>query len=873
MKELPKTYNPAAHEEAMYAKWEKSGAFKPRSDADPGTKAEPYTIIMPPPNATGHLHTGHAIMLAIEDALIRQHRMRGFDTLYLPGTDHAAIATASVVEKQLAEVGKTRHDLGRTKFAKRAKDWADENRSYIENQFRAMGASADWSRNAFTMDPAREKAVNKAFRRLFEKGLIYRGDYMVNWDPASGTTLSDDEVEHDEREGVLYYIKYGPFTIATTRPETKVGDTAVAVHPDDKRYAKYVGQTIDVQTINGVRQLTVIADEMVDPEFGTGVVKITPFHDRNDYEVGKRHNLPAIEVIGEDGKMTAAAGKKLAGLDRFDARKVMVDWLKSEGLLEKEELIRHAVGVSYRSRAVIEPRISKQWFLNVSTPVNGQPALKETALKFVDDGKLQFVPKRFEKTFRDWIENLYDWCISRQVWFGHPVPVYLKGNEVSLEPKPGFKASEDTLDTWFSSALWAFSTLGWPDESESDFQRFYPTDVLETGYDIIPFWVSRMVLMTAALDVRNPKSGELDPPFHTTYLHGLVRDKRGRKFSKSLGNGVDPLELIGKYGTDALRFMLTTSSTPGNDLKFDEDRVVASRNFANKLWNISRFVLSQDLPKSTKLPAADKLTTFDRGILAALDHTIASVTANFEKYQLGAAGNELYDFIWTEFADWYLEAAKVQIRKGDAAATKAVLRHVLEVILKLLHPFMPFITETIWTEGLGHTDMLITADWPAPNEAPDDPHYAELKAVIETIRRLRAEKNVEPAAWINAHLVTEDPIWIVENGDVVNALARLKILKVSMDTPDTEDAVTAVVGSVTVVLPMSGLIDKAAERERLQGELDRATMNVERLDERLSNKSYVANAPETVVSQTRASLQSAEALRDQIAAQLEALGE
>ncbi len=865
VKELPKAYDPIATEEAVYRRWEDANSFKPLTDRDPSLAAstQPYTIIMPPPNATGRLHTGHAIMVAIEDALIRYHRMRGDDTLYLPGTDHAAIATSSVVDRQLAQEGIDKHDLGKEEFAKRAKAFALDNKAYIEDQLRALGASADWSRNAFTMDEKREEAVRTAFHRLYEKGLIYRGSYMVNWCPTCRTVLADDEVEHTEQEGVLYYMKYGPFELATTRPETKVGDTAVAVHPDDTRYTKYVGKEITVKTINGDRELRVVADEMVDPEFGTGVVKITPFHDQNDYEVSKRHHLEAIEVIGEDGKMTEAAGPDLAGLDRFEARSKMVAWLKENDLLIREELHHNSVGRCYRSDDVIEPRISKQWFLAVSK-------LKKPALEFVDSGQLSFVPKRFEKTYRAWIENLYDWCISRQVWFGHPLPVYLKGDEVSLEPKDGFTASTDTLDTWFSSALWPFSTMGWPDTDAPDFKRFFPGDVLETGYDIIPFWVSRMILMTIALDVRSAKEGSLQPPFHTTYLHGLVRDKRGRKFSKSLGNGVDPLELIGKYGADSLRFMLATSASPGNDLKFDEDRVVAARNFANKLWNIARFCIAQELPQEplTKLPE-EALTAMDKGILSKLAHIVKQTTKHLEEHQLGLAGNGLYDFIWSDFADWYVEAAKVQLRNEDTAhSTKIILRNVLETVLKLLHPFMPFVSETIWSEGLGQKEMLILTKWPEETKEYDAANYELVKGVIETIRSLRAEKRVEAAAWIQAHLVTENPEVLLDSADVINALGRIKILKVSMDLPDTSEAVTAVHGPVTVILPMAGLLDTSKEADRLQKELERATMEVERLQGRLDNKQYVSKAPASVVAETKEKLASAKEERQTIEEQL-----
>lgn len=932
MKELPKAYEPAAYEDAVYAKWETSGAFKPASDAKKALrkKLKPYTILMPPPNATAQLHTGHAIMVALEDALVRYHRMKGFDTLYLPGTDHAAIATASVVDRQLAKEGIDKRKLGRDKFAERARLFALENKATIENQIKALGASADWDRNAFTMDKPREKAVTEAFHRLYKSGLVYRDDYMVNWCPHCRTVLADDEVEHQESEGVLYYMKYGPFELATTRPETKVGDTAVAVNPKDKRYRKYVGKEIEVQTINGVRQLRVITDEMVDPEFGTGVVKITPFHDKNDYDVYRRNPDeagPPIEVIGEDGVMTTNAGK-LAGLDRFAARERMVEWLKEEGLLVREELHHHSVGHCYRCSTVIEPRISNQWFLRVS-------ALTHRALEFVDQSELKFLPLRFEKSFRHWMENLHDWCISRQIWYGHPIPVYLKGNEVSLTQKAGFTPSTDTLDTWFSSALWPFSTLGWPDETP-DLERFFPGDVLETGYDIIPLWVSRMVLMTIALDIKDTKTGEVKPPFHTAYLHGLVRDKRGRKFSKTLGNGVDPLELIGKYGTDALRFVLATGSTPGNDIRFDEERLVGARNFANKLWNIARFVIAQEydpsmptvsttesakdqslaagIPRDSSSSVSEKfapnagttasaqgqspdtnswlhhlrsetLTTADRAILHRLDETARLVESTFydsaaydkpgaaplpepqlsgvktATYDLARAGNALQSFIWSDFADWYLEIAKVQLKDADAHDnTNLILRYVLETVLALLHPYMPFVTEVLWSDGLAKETPLITSQWPKLhqnlNQPEDAARFAALKGIVETIRRLRVEQHVPPGAWIQAILVTDEPGWLLENADAINQLARLKMLHIVAKAPKGP-AVSALSGPVTVLLPAAGLVDEAAEAARLQAEIKQTKVEVDRLKTRLDNKDYARQAPSHVVAQTRQHLAEA----------------
>lgn len=893
MKELPTTYDPAAYEDGVYAQWEKAKAFRPASDGDPKLrqKLKPYAIIMPPPNVTGVLHAGHALMLTLEDILIRYHRMKGFDTLWLPGTDHAAIATENKVIEKLSKEGQTKERLGRAKFLTEAKHWAADHKHIIENQTKAMGASVDWSRNAFTMDQTRERSVQEAFKKLYRKGLIYRGDYMVNWCPGCRTVLAEEQVEHKEQEGVLYHLKYGPFTVATTRPETMVGDTAVAVHPDDKRYQKYVGTEVEVAMPNGVRKLPVIADDAVDPKFGTGVVKVTPFHDWNDYEISRRHKLPSIEVIDEDGDMTKAAGKTLAGLSRFAAREKVVKWLQREKLFVKEEVIEHSVGRCERSDDVIEPRISTQWFVK-TTEVAAQ------ALKFLDDGDLKFAPERFGNVYRDWLERLHDWCISRQIWFGHPVPAYLNNRgKVSLTKQPGFKPSTDTLDTWFSSALWPFSTMGWPGKTV-DVERFFPNDVLETGYDIILSWIVRMVLMTVALDVRDPVSGKLRPPFHTVYINGIVRDQRGRKFSKSLGNGVDPLEMIGKYGTDAFRFTLATSSAPGADIKFDEKRVVGSRNFANKLWNVARFIIAQEESESdlSKLDSRT-LTTFDRAILHKLraawlecervfydedDYakpgagpTAPPAPKHPRPYDLAHAGNTLYSFLWSDFADWYVEAAKVQLKNEDTHAnTNIILRFGLETVLKLLHPYMPFITETIWRQGVGRKEQLITTAWPELHEDLDQPEDAEryeaIKRVVETIRRLRVEKRIAPGAWPQVILIADEPDWLIENADTINRLAHLKMLRIRSNPLSKEEragAVTAICDSTTVALPLSGLVDEAAEATRLQAQIDTVKIEIERLTERLANQDYVAKAPEHVVAETKAKLTAAKARLEKLEAE------
>lgn len=893
MKELPKTYDPAAYEDDIYAQWEKAKAFQPVSDGDPKLKKKlkPYSIVLPPPNVTGVLHAGHALMLTLQDVLVRYHRMKGFDTLWLPGTDHAAIATENKVIAKLAEEGKSKEKLGRSKFLAEAKRWAAEHKHIIENQTKGMGASVDWSRNAFTMDAVREKSVKEAFKKLYQKGLIYRGDYMVNWCPGCRTVLAEEQVVHKEQEGVLYHLKYGPFTVATTRPETMVGDTAVAVHPDDKRYKKYVGQEAEVAMPNGERMIVVIADKAVDPKFGTGVVKVTPSHDWNDYEMGRRHKLPSIEVIGEDGKMTAAAGKTLAGLDRFAARKKVVQWLQREKLFVKEELIEHSVGRCERSDDVVEPRVSTQWFVKTSE-------LTKQAIKFLDDGSLAFAPERFGKIYRDWLERLHDWCISRQIWFGHPIPAFIdQDGNVSLTKKPGYTASTDTLDTWFSSALWPFSTMGWPGKTK-DFERFFPNDVLQPGYEIILSWVVRMVLMTVALEVKDPASGKLRPPFHTVYVNGMVKDKRGRKFSKSLGNGVDPLELIGRYGTDALRFTMATASASGADIKFDEKRVVGSRNFANKLWNIARFILAQEEPESDlkKLESAT-LTTFDRAIL----HKLRAAWLECERvfydeddygkpgtapgapnppkhprpYDLAHAGNTLYNFVWSDFADWYMEAAKVQLKNEDTHRnTNIILRYVLETVLKLLHPYMPFITEAIWQQGVGRKELLVTSAWPELHEDLDQPEDAEryeaIKRIVETIRRLRVEKKIAPGAWPQVILIADEPDWLIENADVVNRLAHLKMLRVRSNPLTGEErgnSVSAVCDSTTVALPLTGLIDAAAERSRLQAQIDAVKIEIERLTERLANQDYVSKAPEHLVAETKAKLAEAEARLEKLETQ------
>jgi valyl-tRNA synthetase len=710
-----KPYEPATTEGRVYEAWEKSGYFNP--DNLPGGKErKPFTIMMPPPNATGVLHMGHALFLALQDVMIRFKRMRGFATLWLPGTDHAAIATQSKVEKDIQKAeGKNRHEIGREEFMRRAETFVEESRGTIRSQIRAMGSSCDWSREAFTLDEARNRAVRRQFKDMYDAGLIYRGHRIVNWDPKGQTTISDDEIVHEERQGKLYTFRYAkdfPIAIATTRPETKVGDVAVAVHPEDARYKDYVGKEYNLTFCDMPLTIKVIADTSVEPGFGTGALGVTPAHSQTDWEIGERHNLPHPQVINEYAKMETPGGR-LHGKKVGEAREMVVEWLKTEGLLEKEETVTQNISTAERTGGIVEPLPKLQWFIAVNKPVSerGGKTLKELLLEPVQGGRIQIIPDHFDKTYFHWIENLRDWCISRQIWYGHRVPVWYRGEEVAVGELPtgeGWTQDEDTLDTWFSSGLWTFSTLGWPEET-MDLSRFHPTDVLETGHDILFFWVARMILMTQfALG---------DIPFRTIYLHGIVRDAKGQKFSKSLGNGIDPVEVAQKFGADAVRMALIVGNTPGTDTRMSEDKIKGYKLFANKLWNVSRFVYENTKDANLNAP----LTETDAPLISELDTVIADVAKDIDEYRIYLGAEKLYHYVWDRFAAEILEESKTILGTHEKpsestpesiASRKALLLTLLSRSLKALHPYMPFVTEEIWTHHPERKDFLMVSDWP-----------------------------------------------------------------------------------------------------------------------------------------------------------------
>ena len=899
---MPKTYNPQEWEERLYEWWESQGFFHPEQQEESGLadpNAEPFVIAMPPPNVTGALHLGHAITSSIEDMLIRHHRMLGQPTLWIPGTDHAGIATQNVVERKLAEQGLTRQDLGRERFVQEVWAWKDEYHDRITRQQRRMGISCDWSRERFTLDDGLSNAVVEAFIRLYEEGLIYRGSYLVNWCPRCGSAISDLEVEYEEVKGKLYTFRYplkegGYVEVSTTRPETILGDTALAVHPEDERYKHLVGKTALVPMIH--REIPIIADEHVDPEFGTGVLKVTPGHDPNDYEIGKRHDLPFINIMNPDGTLNAEAGP-YAGLDRFEARKKLWEDMRKAGLVVKEEEHVHQVGHCQRCHTVVEPLLSEQWWVKTK-PLAGP------AIQVVRDGTIQIIPRRFEKVYFHWMENIRDWCISRQLWWGHRIPIWYGpdgtvfaarnesealekaiahyGEPVKLEQDP------DVLDTWFSSGLWPFSILGWPEDTP-DYRRFYPTTVLETGYDILFFWVARMIMLGLKMTGKEP--------FRYVYLHGLVRDEQGRKMSKSLGNVLDPLDLIAQYGADALRFTLLTGSTPGNDMKLSITRVEANRNFANKIWNAARFVVmnlegramalahTEDIHNVTyALPSSQELTLADRWILSRLATTRDEVTRLINDWQLGEAGRHLYEFLWNEYCDWYIEAAKIRLYGEDAQAaqaTRQVLAHVLEQSLRLLHPYMPFVTEAIWRhlEAVSERgESLMTSRWPQEmtglrqEDAEED--FGRLQEIIRAIRNARSEYNVAPGRRISALISAGEHLPVLEaNLPLLLELARLDPAQVTLaeSLPAPEKAVTLTAGGVTVYLPLAGLVDLAAERKRLEKELAQLEQQIRRSEELLSREGFVQKAPAQVVQRERDKLADLRARHQQIQERLAAL--
>ena len=855
---IPKVYDPAAVEKKWYAYWIENGFFHQPVDKS----RKPFSVVIPPPNITGKLHMGHALDNTLQDILVRWHRMMGDNTCWLPGYDHAGLATQIKVEEELKKKeGLTRYDLGRDEFVKRVWKWKEEYGDTIVTQLKSLGISCDWDRQRFTMDEGLSRAVREAFVSLYEKGLIYKGTRMINWCVNCRTALSDVEVEHQDDPGALWYIKYpivgekdSYLTIATSRPETIPGDTAVAVNPKDERYAKLVGKKILLPTTD--REIPIIADEYVDLEFGTGAVKITPAHDPNDYEVGERHNLEKIVVIGLDGKMTKAAGK-YEGEDRYECRKHIVQDLKDMGLLVKIEDAPHSVGHCQRCHHVVEPMVSTQWFVKMKP-------LAEAAIKCVTEGHTQFVPSRFTKTYLQWMENIHDWCISRQIWWGHRIPVWYcddcgavsaSRTDLTACPKCGsthIHQDEDALDTWFSSGLWPFSTFGWPDKTP-ELEQWYPTSVLVTGYDIIFFWVARMITMGEEFMGKEP--------FKHVFIHGLVRDEQGRKMSKSLGNGIDPLEVVSKYGADTLRFMLITGNTPGNDMRFYWNRIESTRNFANKIWNASRFAL-MNLDGYDKDAEKAPLTLADQWILSRLQHTIQAVSDYLEKFELGEAGRLIYDFIWGEVCDWYIELAKPRLYNKENAAERATAQSVLCKVLgdamKLLHPYMPFITEEIWQHLPHEGKSIMIAPWPkADDKLIDDTVEKQMTVImdsIKAIRNMRAEVNAAPGHKAPATVLVDEDLKDVfkAHGSYIQQLGTVDDLTIGgMDDTAPENAMAAVVNGAKVYLPLKGLIDVDKELARLQKELDGAEKEAKRAAGKLSNQNFLSKAPAEVVEKEK----------------------
>ncbi len=852
--QLDKIYNPGEVEDRLYSEWVEKGYFTP----SPDSKKEPFTIVIPPPNVTGQLHMGHAMDETLQDILIRYKRMAGYAALWVPGTDHAGIATQIKVEEALRkEEGLTRYDLGREAFTERVWDWKNQYGSRIINQLKKLGSSCDWTRERFTMDENLSKAVREVFVSLYEKGLIYQGERIINWCPSCITALSDAEVEYAEQNGAFWHIRYPvkdsdeSFVIATTRPETLLGDTAVAVHPDDERYAHLVGKMLILPLVG--REIPVVADEYVDKEFGTGAVKITPAHDPNDFEVGARHNLPIIKVLDDSAKINANGGK-YEGLDRYEARRQIVKDLEEGGYLVKVEDHAHNVGQCYRCGTTVEPITSKQWFVKMGP-------LAEKALEVVKDGTIKFVPDRFSKTYINWMENVHDWCISRQLWWGHTIPAFycdtcgetvVSREDVTTCPKCGAKMrqDEDVLDTWFSSALWPFSTLGWPDKTE-DLDYFYPTSVLVTGYDIIFFWVARMIF--SAMEHMGKE------PFKHVLIHGLVRDSQGRKMSKSLGNGVDPLEVIQKYGADALRFTLVTGNSPGNDTRYSDERVEASRNFANKIWNASRFVLMNLTVTERKLPEASELKLEDKWILHRYNQLVQAVTDNLDRFELGIAVNKLYDFIWDEFCDWYIELIKPRLYDEDCPSNKAAqytLSYVLSGALELLHPFMPFITEEIWQKLPHEGESIVITNWPKYNDAlkfeAEANDMMAIMAALKAIRNQRSEMNIPPSKKATVYIKTEKPAVFAQGTIFFEKLASAQeAVIVDGDFVPPANAVSCVVDGAQLFMPLDDLVDKEKELARLSKEKDNLLAEIKRVEGKLSNPGFVNKAPAQVVEEER----------------------
>lgn len=860
--EMSTKYDPSQVEPGRYKEWIEKGLFKPNEDKE----AKPYSIVIPPPNVTGKLHLGHAWDTTLQDMIIRQKRMQGFDTLWLPGMDHAGIATQAKVEARLAEDGISRYDLGREKFVEKVWEWKDEYADIIHQQWAKLGLSLDYDRERFTLDDGLSKAVRKVFVTLYKKGLIYRGEYIINWDPKARTALSDIEVIHKDDKGAFYHVKY-PFAddttfngknyieIATTRPETMMGDVAVAVNPDDERYKDIVGKTL-VLPLQG-RHIPIIADQYVDPEFGTGMVKITPAHDPNDFEVGNRHNLERINTMNEDATMNANAGK-YEGLDRFEARKAIVSDLEEQGYMLKIEPIIHSVGHSERTGVQVESRLSTQWFVKMKP-------LAEAALKNQEtDDRVDFVPPRFEHTFTQWMENVHDWVISRQLWWGHQIPAWyhketgeIYVGEEAPEDIENWEQDSDVLDTWFSSALWPFSTMGWPDTESPDFKRYFPTNTLVTGYDIIFFWVSRMIFQSVEFTKRRP--------FKNVLIHGLIRDEQGRKMSKSLGNGIDPMDVIDKYGADALRWFLSNGSAPGQDVRFSYTKMDAAWNFINKIWNASRFVIMNlDSDVELSLPEASEWQLADKWILSRLNDTVCDVTRLFDSFEFGEAGRALYNFIWNDFCDWYIEMAKENLTGEDEKLkknTQCILRYVLDQILRLMHPIMPFVTEKIWLSMPHDGASLVVAEYPVEHTEFDN-QVAEkdmdnLIELIKAVRNSRSEVNAPMSSAIDILIKTKDDDTrkVFENNvDYINRFCHPKRLEIAADIEAPKLAMTSVITGAEVYLPLADLIDLNEEISRLQKEAKKLESEVTRGEKKLGNEKFVANAPEAVVAKEKEKL-------------------
>ncbi len=907
--EMPKAYNPAQVESRLYKLWEDAGYFTAKIDR----AAEPFTVIMPPPNLTGELHMGHALTDTVEDILVRWHRMKGEPTLWLPGVDHAAMAVHAIMERQLAGEGLTRHDIGREAFLERTWEFVNRNRGRIFAQHKRLGVSADWTREAFTMDPGPAKSVRTIFVDLYNRGLIYRGKRLINWCPGCQSALSDLEVDHEELPSYLWHVRYplidgqgretGEYiTIATTRPETIVADTAIAVHPDDPRYRHLRGQKARLPIIG--RELPIVPDEAIDPAFGSGALKVTPGHDPVDFEIGERHGLPVVNAIATDGTMNDEAGP-YAGMDRFAAREAIVADLRSRGYLVKEEPYTHSVGHCDRCGAVVEPLMSEQWFVAMKQewgklPDGSPRSLAGDALKAVLDGwpgrdgkkrQIKLIPERYTRVYRNWLENIRDWCISRQIWWGHRIPVWYcdacgvmtaaidDPDRCATCASTNIRQDEDTLDTWFSSALWPFSTLGWPEDTE-DLRYFYPTTVMETNYDIIFLWVARMIMMGLfALD---------DIPFEYVYFHGTVRDDFGQRMSKSKGNGVDPEGLIDRYGSDAVRFKLITAGGTGNDQRLEEQRIEAARNFANKLWNASRFVLS-NLGPDERVPALAparraSLPAEDRWILSRLDRLVANASRLMDRFDLGEAGREVHDFLWDELCDWYLEIAKVRLRSGNEASPLPVLVHVLDTCLRLLHPYMPYVTEEIWSGAGALRDhlpgpdapALIVARYPAPGESwLDEAAEGEMETVMEVVRavrNIRRERGIDAGRWIEAYVI--GPAYLGNHARAIEALARVRPLRLvaSANEAPAQGVASAVLDRAQVIVPLAGLFDSAAERSNLEKQLAQARAEVDRVAAKLADERFTSRAPAAVVEAERARLDAARARLAGVEARLAELG-